>query len=74
MHQQVDDVALMSISDNKWLFSMQRTDLRLAQDLRIAGKKAEFAVVVQNLGEPYQDGDWKFRFKQRAMLNLKIEN
>jgi iron complex outermembrane receptor protein len=74
MHQQVDDVALMSISDNKWLFSMQRTDLRLAQDLRIAGKKAELAVVVQNLGEPYQDGDWKFRFKQRAMLNLKIEN
>ncbi|NVO07236.1 MAG: TonB-dependent receptor, partial [Rhodoferax sp.] len=74
MHQQADDVALMSISDNKWLFSMQRTDVRLAQDLRITGKKAELALVLQNLGEPYQDGDWKFRFERRAMLSLKVEN
>ena len=74
MHQQTDDVALMSISDNKWLFSMQRTDLRLAKDLHLGGKKAELAVVLQNLGDPYQDGDQKFRFQQRALLTLKIEN
>ena len=74
MHQQTDDVALMSISDNKWLFSMQRTDLRLAKDLRLGGSKAELAVLVQNLGDPFQDGDRKFSFQQRAMLTLKIEN
>jgi iron complex outermembrane receptor protein len=74
MHQQADDVALMSISDRKWLFSMQRTDLRLAKDLRLGGKKAELALVVQNLEDPYQDGDYQFRFTRRAMLTLKIEN
>ena len=74
MHQQADDMALMSISDSNWLFSMQRTDLRLAKDLRIAGKKAELSFVLQNLGEPYQDGDWKFRFNRRSMIALKIED
>jgi iron complex outermembrane receptor protein len=74
MHQVADDVALMSISDSRWLFSMQRTDVRLAQDLRIAGKKAELSLVLQNLGEPYQDGDWKYLFNRRALVSLKIEN
>ena len=74
MHQVADDVALMSISDSPWLFSMQRTDVRLAQDLRIAGKKAELSFVLQNLGEPYQDGDWKFRFNRRALVSLKFED
>jgi iron complex outermembrane receptor protein len=74
MHQQADDVALMSISNNPWLFSMQRTDVRLAQDMRIAGKKVELSFVLQNLGEPFQDGDWKFHFNRRAMVSLKFEN
>jgi iron complex outermembrane receptor protein len=74
MHQQADDVALMSISDNPWLFSMQRTDIRLAQDFRIAGKKAELSFVLQNLGDAYQDGDWKFQFNRRAMVTLKFED
>jgi iron complex outermembrane receptor protein len=74
MHQVADDVALMSISGNPWLFSMQRTDVRLARDFILGGKKAELGVVVQNLGDPYQDGDRKYLFKQRAMLTFKIEN
>jgi iron complex outermembrane receptor protein len=74
MHQQADDVALMSISDNPWLFSMQRTDVRLAQGFRMAGKKAELSFVLQNLGDAYQDGDWKFRFNRRAMVSLKFED
>ncbi len=74
MHQVVDDVALLSISNSPWLFSMQRTDVRLAQDFRIAGKKAELSFVLQNLGEPFQDGDWKFRFNRRALISLKFEN
>ena len=74
MHQQADDVALMSISDSRWLFSMQRTDVRLAQDLRIAGKKAELSFVLQNLGDAYQDGDWKYQFNRRALVSLKFED
>jgi iron complex outermembrane receptor protein len=70
----VDDVALLSISNSPWLFSMQRTDVRLAQDFRIAGKKAELSFVLQNLGEPFQDGDWKFRFNRRALISLKFED
>jgi iron complex outermembrane receptor protein len=53
---------------------MQRTDVRLAQDLRIAGKKAELSFVLQNMGEPFQDGDWKFLFNRRAMVSLKFED
>jgi iron complex outermembrane receptor protein len=72
-HQQADDVALMSISDNKWLFSMRRTDLRLAQDLRLGGRRAELALVVQNMDNPYQDGDHKFYFQRQAYLSLKFD-
>jgi iron complex outermembrane receptor protein len=74
MHQVSDDMALMSISDRKWLFSMARTDLRVAQDLRLGNNRAELALTVQNLAEPYQDGDWKFLFHHRALLSLKIEH
>lgn len=74
MLQQSDDMSLNSISNNQWVFSMQRIDVRLAQDFRLAGKKGECAFVVQNLGDPFQDGDWKFYFNRRAMLTLKIEN
>lgn len=73
LHQTADDVALMSISTNPWLFSMQRTDLRFAQPFRISRYRAELALTLQNMGAPYQDGDWKFYFDRRAMLTLKIE-
>jgi len=73
MQQVADDVALMSTSNRRWLFSMQRTDLRLAKEFHLAGSKAELAMVVQNLGDPYQDGDHKFVFNRRAMVTLKIE-
>ena len=53
---------------------MRRTDLRLAQDFLLGGKKTVVALVLQNLGAPYQDGDWKFRFERRAMVTLKIED
>ena len=74
MQQASDEMALMSDSGSHMLYSMQRTDLRLAQDFRLGNKKAMLALVLQNLGTPYQDGDWKFRFERRAMLTLKIED
>ena len=72
--QAADSVALMSTSTNKWLWSMARTDVRLAKAFRIGRNKAEVALVVQDVNSPYQDGDWKFLFEQRTMVTLKIEN
>ena len=73
MHQQSDELALMSISTNEWLSSMHRTDVRAAQDLRLGGRKAELALTVQNLDQPMQDGDRKFTFLRRALLSLKLD-
>lgn len=74
MQQASDEMALMSDSGDHALYSMRRTDLRLAQDFLLGGKKTVVALVLQNLGAPYQDGDWKFRFERRAMVTLKIED
>ncbi len=73
MHQVSDDMALMSISDRPWLFSMQRTDVRIGQDFRIGNTKAELGLVIQNLNNPFEDGDHKFFFTRRAMLSLRVE-
>jgi iron complex outermembrane receptor protein len=73
LYQRAEDVALMSISTNPWLFSMERTDLRFSQPFRISHYHAELALTLQNIGAPYQDGDWKFYFDQRAMLTLRLE-
>jgi iron complex outermembrane receptor protein len=32
------------------------------------------AVTVQNLNNPYQDGDYKFFFNRRAFVTLTIEH
>ena len=73
MYQTAQNVALMSISTNPWLFTMERIDLRFAQPFRISHYRAELALTLQNIGAPYQDGDWKFYFDRRAMLTLKLE-
>ena len=54
--------------------SMNRTDLRLGLPLRLGAKKAELALVVQNLGLPYQDFDPAFTFQRRAFVTLQVEN
>ena len=74
LHQAADNFALDSISQNQWLSSAVRDDVRIAKSFRMGPNKAEWAFVVQNLDAPYQDGDWKFRFTQKAMVTLKIEN
>ena len=74
MYQGADAVALMSISNNPWLYSMERTDLRIAKPFRVGQSKVQLALTVQNLNNPYADGDRKFFFDQRAMLSLKIDN
>ncbi len=53
--------------------AMTRTDLRLAAPLRLGGKRAELALVLQNLGAPYADADPAFAFQRRVFLSLRIE-
>ncbi len=71
MHQRSDDIGLMSGGDR--LYSMGRTDLRIAQPLRLGKNKAELALTVQNLDQPYRDGDRKFFFDRRAFVTLRMD-
>lgn len=54
-------------------FSMSRTDVRLGLPLRFGQQRADLAVVVQNLGAPYQDFDRTFQFRRRAFVTLQME-
>jgi iron complex outermembrane receptor protein len=71
MHAQSEDIALMS--DNKRLYNIVRTDLRIAKPFRLSGRKAEISLVVQNLDQPIRDGDQKFFFDRRAFVTVKTE-
>jgi iron complex outermembrane receptor protein len=73
-HQRTDNTALMSDANRNLLFSMNRTDMRIAQKFRVASAKAELALTVQNLDVPIRDGDRKFFFDRRALLTLRFEN
>lgn len=54
--------------------AVRRTDLRLAKQLRLAGRPAELALVGQNLGSPYADFRPEFRYPQRVYVQLKVEH
>lgn len=54
--------------------AISRTDVRLARAMRMGGRRAELSLVVQNLGESYQDFLPKFRFYQQAYVMLRLEN
>ena len=74
MHQRTDETALMSNGSGNPLYSMDRTDLRIAKAFRIGRNKAELAVTGQNVGVPYRDGDRKYYFDTRTLVTLRIEN
>ena len=73
MHQD-SGTAVLPASGYDDRVAMTRTDLRLGWPLRVGKNKGEIAVVVQNLGSPYQDYDRKFRFERRAFITLRLEN
>lgn len=54
--------------------AMMRTDLRLGLPLRFGANRGELALVVQNLGSPYQDFAPESRFNRRAFVTLLVEN
>jgi len=51
-----------------------RTDLRLGLPLHWGRTRGELALVVQNLGSPYQDFAPEFKFQRRAFLTLKVQS
>ncbi len=53
--------------------AMTRTDLRLGWPLRFRTRSGEVAVVVQNLGTPYQDFKKIFEFQRRSFITLNLE-
>lgn len=74
MHAQSEDVALMSDGDERRLYTISRTDARLAKGFKLGQNKAEVALTLQNLGQPSRDGDKKFMFDRRAFVTLQVEH
>lgn len=76
MHQRTEEVALMSNDSGgvlNPLWSMGRTDVRIAKPFRVGKTRAELALTIQNLDMPYRDGDTKFFFDRRALVSLRFE-
>ena len=73
MHQRTEETALMSNGGGDPLYSMGRTDVRIAKPFRMGKTRAEMALTIQNLDVPYRDGDTKFFFDRRALVSLRFE-
>lgn len=74
LYNMFDKSALMSNPESGQLYSMSRWDLRVAKPMRFGTQKAEVALTVHNLGDPYPDGSVGFRYERRAMVTLRLEN
>lgn len=73
MHQDNGKVTSLGRSNDPQP-AMRRTDLRLAAPLRFGPNRGELALVVQNLGSPYQDFAPEFKFRRRAFVTLRLDN
>lgn len=73
MHQDVGTVTLQGSGEGSRV-AMTRTDLRLGLPLRFGSNRGELALVVQNLGVPYQDFMPRYQFQRRAFVTLSLEN
>lgn len=73
MHQDSGTVTLQGSGYYNQV-AMTRTDLRLGWPLRFGPNRGEVALVVQNLGLPYQDFAPAFQFQRRAFVTLRVEN
>jgi iron complex outermembrane receptor protein len=73
MHQDSGTMTLQGAGMDSQV-AMTRTDLRLSAPLRFGAHHGELALVLQNLGAPYQDFTPGFQFERRAFVTLRVEN
>ncbi len=73
IHQD-NDTATLTGSGPGSRVAMTRTDLRLSKSMRWGAKRGEIALVLQNLGLPYQDFAPEFVFRRQAFVTLRLEN
>ncbi len=73
IHQD-NDTATLTGSGHGSKVAMTRTDLRLSKSMRWGTKRGEVALVLQNLGLPYQDFSPAFMFQRQAFVTLRLEN
>ncbi len=72
LHQDSSKNSLIGSGSNKRAF--RRTDVRIGKSLRWGDRRGEFALVVQNLGQPFLDFDPSFEFRRRAFVTLRLDN
>jgi iron complex outermembrane receptor protein len=53
---------------------VNRTDVRIAKDLRWGSRKGELSLVVQNVGPAYPDYAPNFQFVRQAYVMMRLEN
>jgi iron complex outermembrane receptor protein len=54
--------------------AMTRTDLRLSKSLNWGGRRGEMALVLQNMGLPYEDFAIGANFEPKAFVSLRLED
>ena len=74
MHQRTEQITLMSAQAGDPAYSMGRTDVRVSKAFNLGRRKGEIAFTVQNLDQPYRDGDRKFFFDRRAFVSLRVDH
>jgi hypothetical protein len=70
-HQRAEETALMA--SNRQLFSMGRTDVRLAHRFKHEGHATEVALTLQNADVPYRDGNRTYFFDKRLFVSLRYD-
>ncbi len=77
LHNYANSIALMSLNDgspNNKPYSIQRTDMRFAKEVKSGRSRVELALTLQNIDAPYRDGFKDFYFDRRALFSLRISN
>lgn len=71
---QDNGTAILAGSNAGSRVAMTRTDLRLSKSLHWGGRRGEVALVLQNMGLPYEDFAIGANFEPKAFVSLRLED
>lgn len=74
LSHQDNGTAILAGSGLSSRVAMTRTDLRLSKSLQWGGRRGEVALVLQNMGLPYEDFSIGHNFDPRAFVSLRLED